>query len=271
MNESTGPKISIITPSYNSASYIEKCLRSVIDQTYPNIEYIVMDGSSSDGTAEIVKKYGEKIKFISEKDKGQIDALRKGLNMATGEVITWLDSDNYYYSNDVIEKVAKAFRENPGVEIVLTDSLNHHEGSERFQVRKTKKISYELLRNSGNKFIPESIFYTKSLYEKAGGINTDLLLLADYDLWIRLFRESRNYIKLPIISAVYEVRAEALLRKHFSRAWRETFEIGRKYHRPLLYRIWSRVKFIKAWIRFQLVSLIRKNPAVYRFFVRLFK
>ncbi|MFZ4612746.1 MAG: glycosyltransferase family 2 protein, partial [Bacteroidia bacterium] len=92
------PKISIITPSYNQGQYIEETILSVINQDYPNIEYIVMDGGSNDQTVEIIKKYESKITYwVSEKDKGQADAINKGFARATGDILCWLNSDDYFF------------------------------------------------------------------------------------------------------------------------------------------------------------------------------
>ena len=101
------PKISVVTPSFNSAKYITDCIQSVLDQNYPNFEHIVIDGGSSDGTIEILKKYPH-LKWISEPDEGQSDALNKGFCMVTGDVIGWLNADDYYLEN-VFYKIAKIF------------------------------------------------------------------------------------------------------------------------------------------------------------------
>src|SRR5688572_17226614 len=90
------PSVSIITPSFNHARYVEATIRSVLEQDYPNLQYIVMDGGSTDGTVEILRKYEDRLTWVSEKDAGQADAIRKGFAKATGEVIGWLNSDDCY-------------------------------------------------------------------------------------------------------------------------------------------------------------------------------
>ncbi|HCK65102.1 MAG TPA: glycosyltransferase, partial [Anaerolineae bacterium] len=108
-------KVSIITPSYNQAKYLEQTIQSVLNQNYSEIEYILIDGGSNDGSINIIKKYQDKFAFwISEKDNGQADAINKGFAKATGDIVAWLNSDDYYLP-ETIAKVVKVFEANPDV------------------------------------------------------------------------------------------------------------------------------------------------------------
>ena len=99
----TYPKISVITPSYNQGIYIEETIQSVLNQNYPNLEYIIIDGGSNDSTVEVIKKYESKIDFwVSEKDKGQADAINRGFAKATGDILCWLNSDDYFFPDNQI-------------------------------------------------------------------------------------------------------------------------------------------------------------------------
>src|SRR4051812_5835962 len=103
------PKISVVTPSYNQGIYLEETINSVLDQKYPHIEYIIIDGGSTDNSVEIIKKYSKHLHFwVSEKDKGQTDAIIRGFNRSTGEVMSWMNSDDYF-SPDVFEEVGTLF------------------------------------------------------------------------------------------------------------------------------------------------------------------
>ena len=112
------PRISIVTPSFNQGKYIEQTIQSVLSQNYPNLEYIIIDGGSTDGTVEIIKKYEQQLTYwISEPDKGQTDAINKGFAKCTGEIFNWINSDDYYSPNS-LHIVAEVFSENPTAKVV---------------------------------------------------------------------------------------------------------------------------------------------------------
>ena len=265
------PKISIITPSHNSEGYIEKCINSVLSQTYKNIEYIIVDGMSKDRTLDIIKKYGSKLVWISEKDNGNYDAIKKGFTKATGDVVTWLDSDNYYYQNDVLEKIAECFNKIEP-EIVITNCYSHYEESEKMHLVNPpeREISAYSLINSGNIFMPECAFYKKSLYDKSGGLNLKYKLLADYELWIKILKLKPKLQRLQIISSVYETRANALLRQNFLKSWKESFMVGEEHHRDFLSKIKFYLLYIKARMRYIATSLVNKNKKLRKFIIKTF-
>ena len=116
-------KVTIITPSYNQGKYLERTILSVLEQKIGNLEYLVMDGGSTDNSVEILKKYEEFLTWKSERDKGQTDAVNKGLRLASGDIIGWLNSDDIYYE-DAVKKVLKVFEENPEINVVYGNA-NH--------------------------------------------------------------------------------------------------------------------------------------------------
>ena len=196
-------KVSIITVVYNNANVIKSAIDSVLNQTYENIEYIIIDGKSTDGTVDIVNSYGDKIsKFISERDKGIYDAMNKGLQLATGDVIGILNSDDFYISNDVIEKVIKEFEENNVDSIfadlvyVKSDNLNkvvRYYDSSRCFPENFKKALYPA---------HPTFFVKKEIYDKYGVFKADYKIAADFDLMARFLcthQISYAYLKEPII------------------------------------------------------------------------
>lgn len=236
-------KISVVSASFNSGRYIKKAAESVLRQGHHGVEYIVIDGGSTDGTLDILKKYESRIRLVSEKDNGLYDALNKGFKMAKGEVLTWLDTDNYYLADDVIEKVMNEFEQSNELEMVVTNTKTIYEdGSEQLN-QAPAAPSFEMFLQKGNKFVPEGVFFRKELFEKAGGLDVRYKLLADYELWLKMLKLKPKIKKLEVASAAFTVRQDALLRKDPFAAWRETCLIGKEYG-------WSRWKLFCFHLRY---------------------
>src|SRR5882724_5378084 len=115
------PRIAIVTPSFNTARYVGVAVRSVLDQDYPNLDYLVMDGGSTDGTLEILRSYGDRVRWVSEKDAGQADAIRRGFEQTDGEILTWLNSDDMFCPG-AFRAVAEFFQKSPDVDVVYGDA-----------------------------------------------------------------------------------------------------------------------------------------------------
>ena len=177
------PKISIITPSYNQGQFIEQTIDSVLSQGYPNVEYIIIDGGSTDNSVEIIKKYAKHISYwISEKDNGQSDAINKGLKMASGDVINWLNSDDYYEPNALLT-IGQYF-EDDSIHVLAgkskiwkNDSYFISPGTDIYPTVE-KTIGYARIDQ------PET-FFRKSAIDKMGLLNTDLHYIMDREWWIR--------------------------------------------------------------------------------------
>jgi len=183
-------KVSIITATYNSSATIGDTIQSVLNQTYKDIEYIIVDGSSSDSTLEVVRQYEPlfegRMKWISEKDGGLYDAMNKGIKMATGDVVGLLNSDDFFTSNDVIEKAVAAFDDS--TDAVYGDVHYIHDGVKEKCVRyySSKKFCPSRLRYG---FMPAhpSFYCRREVYERAGLYKTDYAIGSDYEMMVRLF------------------------------------------------------------------------------------
>ena len=181
------PKISIITPSYNQGKYIEDNIQSVLNQNYINFEHIIIDGGSTDSTVEILKKYPH-LKWVSECDEGQADALNKGLAMSTGEIIGWINSDDYY-EIDIFHDVADTFRDST-VQWVVGLLKKFYEDINLIDPIVCPEITYNKLIEDPDIVKQPCTFIRKSAIESAGGWNKELYMVMDYDLWIRLSKQS---------------------------------------------------------------------------------
>lgn len=192
------PRISIVTPSYNQEKYLEECIDSVLSQGYPNLEYVIMDGGSTDGSVEIIKKYEKYLTYWqSQPDGGQYQAINAGFARTTGEIMAWLNSDDHYHPN-VFLKIACTFSEYQYVDwITGIRTIWGAEGEIQSMDRSTPYFS-RLKYLSGNFGTPciqqESTFWRRSLWERAGGqLNTKCTLAADAELWLRFFRYAPLY------------------------------------------------------------------------------
>ena len=184
-------KLTVVTPSYNQGKYIKRTIESVLSQGISDLEYIVMDGGSTDETVDILKSYGDKIIWRSEKDKGQTDAVNKGIKASTGEIIGWLNSDDIYYP-ETFEKVLKVFAENPDVNVVYGNAYHIDEEDGIMEEYYTEDFDYERLKDIC--FICQpSLFFRKSVVDKYGYLDDKLQYTMDYDYWLRLGKGEKFY------------------------------------------------------------------------------
>jgi glycosyltransferase involved in cell wall biosynthesis len=191
-------KVSIVTVTYNSAATVEDTIKSVVNQDYKNIEYIIIDGLSKDNTLDIVNKYKDKIALVvSEKDQGIYDAISKGIKKATGDIVVALNSDDMYASNDVISKVAELFK-NSHADAVYGD-LNYVDRNDTTKiVRKWKSGTYKKGQFLKGWMPPHPTFFVrKHCYEKYGSFNLTLKSAADYELMLRFIH--KHHIKLAYL------------------------------------------------------------------------
>lgn len=204
------PKISVVTPSFNQGPFIEATILSVIEQAYPNLEFIVIDGGSTDNTIEILKKYDKHIHFwVSEKDKGQSHAINKGFQKCSGEIVCWLNSDDLFEPGSLF-KVAEAFMSSKA-EVVVGRCAMFSDISGKELLLDSGQVSfYSLLRFWRNHFCPPqpSIFFKQVLLERVGFLNEELHYGMDLDLWLRMAYNSRFH-SIPEVLARYRVHDQS--------------------------------------------------------------
>ena len=177
--------VSIVTPSFNQAQYLEQTLRSVLEQEYPRIEYIVIDGASTDGSVELIKKYEDRLAFwTSEKDSGQAEAINKGLSRATGNIVAWINSDDFYFPGAIASAV-RAFEEYPEAGLVYGDTVAVDENREFIHFPQYAQWSLEDLLTF-NIIGQPSVFMRRDVLLKAGFLDPSFHYLLDHQLWIRM-------------------------------------------------------------------------------------
>lgn len=180
-------KISIITVCRNSAKYLESCINSTINQSHKDIEYIVIDGASTDGTLSLLKsKYDKLITLVSEPDDGIYDAMNKGINLANGEIIGFLNSDDFYENDKVISKVANLFKNDTSLDCCYADLIyvNRSDTSKNIRYVKSSNFKKGLFYEGWCPPHP-TFFVRKSIYEKYGNFNLNYKIASDVDLMIR--------------------------------------------------------------------------------------
>lgn len=204
------PKISVITPSYNQGKYLEETITSVVNQDYPNLEFIIIDGGSSDESVNIIKKYESKITFWQSKpDKGQSNAINIGFAKATGDILCWLNSDDTFLPNalhDVAENYIKTNFDFYYSDVFLIDSE-----SEKFGHIKARKTNYEA-QVCGHFAIPQQgSFWTPDLFNKAGGLNESNKTCMDGELFMNFLKNKDiKVIKDNVPTANFRIHPESL-------------------------------------------------------------
>lgn len=178
--------VSIVTPSFNQARFLEKTIQSVLMQDYPELEYFVIDGGSNDGSREIIQKYAGRLAgWVSEPDRGQTDAINKGFGMARGDVLAWLNSDDTYQPGAVREAVAY-LQAHPEVAMVYGDTSFIDEDDRVIGKFPARQTNYRLLRQGYVHIPQQAAFFRTDLWRQVGPLDPSFYFAMDYDLWVRL-------------------------------------------------------------------------------------
>lgn len=256
---SSYPLVSIVTPSYNQDRYLEKTIRSVLSQTYPNIEYLIVDGDSQDRSVEIIQQYQDRITWwISEPDRGQTEAINKGFARAKGEYYAWINSDDTYEQNAVAEAVAY-FQSHPDVGLVYGDANFIDSKGNIIGQFNAQQTTYKRLKRGGVSIPQQAAFWRGELWRQVGPLDPQFYFAMDYDLWVRLAKVT-NIRYHPRLWANFRLHEEAKTIFADDRCWPEMLKIHKRdggswfsfiYARSLLRRVlaplinWHRRRMIK--------------------------
>lgn len=226
---------SIIIPSYNQGSFISQTLDSILEQSYKNVEILVIDGGSSDSTIEILKKYGSKIFWLSEKDRGQTHAINKGLGLSKGDIVTFINSDDYYLDG-ALEEVAKQFQTKKGNLWLTGDYIIVDEQGKRIQALIAayksffrRFLSFNLLTIL-NPLNQPSTFFKKDLIDKIGGFKEDLHYTMDYEFYFRAIKIQKPIIIKDKLSA-FRIHKLSKGGSSYKKQFQEEYNVARQYQK----------------------------------------
>ncbi len=246
------PLVTIITPSFNQARFLEETMRSVLEQDYPNIDYIVMDGGSTDGSLEIIQKYADRLAYWqSRKDKGQTDAINQGFARAHGEIFAWLNSDDILYPG-AVSAAALQLQEHPEIGMVYADC--HWINAEGKVIGKFPAAQTDLQKlRRGFVHIPQqTAFFRADLWRKVGPLDDSFYFAMDYDLWTRLASHA-PLLYVRELWAAFRLHEGAKSIAEDDRCWPEMLRVhyrdGGKKLSPMTLKYTIRKLVQPLWIR----------------------
>jgi glycosyltransferase involved in cell wall biosynthesis len=241
------PRISVVTPSFNQHDFVEATLRSVVDQAYPNLEYVVVDGGSTDGSVDVIRRYEERLSsWVSEPDNGHAHALNKGFARTTGDIMCWINSSDVHYPW-TLETVSRVFTELPHVDWIMgIPSQFDAAGGPRHVSPGPGFNVYDFLAGDYRWIQQESVFWRRSLWERAGGrLDEGLRCAADFDLWLRFFRLA-PLCRVQTVLAGFRVHEESLGGSGNGLYERETAELFSRFKAGFDGRMLRRARLVHA-------------------------
>lgn len=254
------PRVSIVTPSYNQAHFLEETIHSVLDQDYPEIEYIIVDGGSTDGSVEIIQRYADRLAWwVSERDQGQTDALNKGFARATGDIFAWLNSDDTYLPGAVSEAVVY-LQMHHEVGLVYGDANYIDEAGRVLGKFLSRQTDYRRLLR-GFVYIPQqTTFFRSNLWRQVGPLDPTLNYAMDYDLWVQLAKITKlKYI--PCLWANFRLHGTSKAVAHDGSVWPDMVRVHKRESGSRF--SWLGLKaalrpYVYAWLPFQLRLWLRR-------------
>lgn len=221
------PLVSIVTPSFNQARYLEATMRSVLDQDYSRIEYIVIDGGSTDGSEEIIRRYAERLNYwVSEPDDGQTDAINKGFNRAQGDILAWLNSDDVYRPGAIAEAVMY-MGDHPEVGMVYGDADYIDDTGQVIGRFPAARTDYKRLRGGYVHIPQQTAFFRARLWQMVGPLDPSFYFAMDYDLWVRIAAISPIRYH-PRTWAAFRLHGDAKSLAEADRCWPEMIRVHQR-------------------------------------------
>jgi glycosyltransferase involved in cell wall biosynthesis len=264
---SATPKVSIITPSYNQGRFLEQTICSVLEQDYPNIEYIIVDGGSKDESVDVIRKYENRLAWwVSEKDKGHADALNKGFARASGEIMAWLNSDDTYMPGTVSQAV-EILKARPQVGMVYGDANLIDEEGRWIGKFASKQTSYRAMLR-GSVHIPQATtFWRTDIWRQVGPLDLSLFFSFDYDFWVRTSKVS-ELLYVPHLWANFRMHNLGKSVVNDDRCYPDMIkvyerEVGKRWISWLRVRAITR-RLVYAWLPWRLRLFLREKATFSR-------
>ncbi|MBK9779787.1 MAG: glycosyltransferase [Anaerolineales bacterium] len=245
MKPASLPLVTIVTPSFNQADYLEATIKSVLEQSYPHIEYIIMDGGSTDGSVDVIQKYAGKLRYWeSAKDKGQTDAINKGFNRAKGDILAWLNSDDTYANPNAIADAVNFLVANPEVAMVYADCDFINEQGQVIGKFASRQTDYAKLR-TGYVHIPQqTMFFRARYWKELGPLDPSFYFAMDYDLWVRIARHAPIQYLPGKTWANFRIHTSSKTNVNDERGWKEMLRVhyrdGGSFFSPIVAKYYLR-------------------------------
>ncbi len=254
-------KITVVTPSFNQARFLTQTIESVLSQGYGNLEYIIMDGGSKDGSVEIIRHYERRLAYwTSGPDGGQTQAINSGFKRATGEIVTWLNSDDYY-EEGALAAIAQAFSKTDAG-VVYGDYTLVTESGRPFLRRKEIPFDFNILLYGVNFIGQPSAFFKRQLLVEHGYLNERCQYMMDFEYWLRLASGGVSFQLLPKNLSYYRYHRTSKTVSERAKIWRETDEVRTRYSPPLSPNALRR-RSLQARIKRQWLKLIHRGTFDY--------
>ena len=243
MASTNKPLVTIVTPSYNQAPYLEETIKSVLSQTYNKIEYIIIDGGSEDGSLEVIRKYADHLAhWVSEKDRGQTEAINKGFDLARGEILAWINSDDTLLPN-AVEEAVQFLQANQEIGLVYGDANYIDEKSRVIGKFPAAQTDLKRLRRGYVHIPQQASFFRKTLWDQVGPLDPEFFFAMDYDLWVRIASVSEiRYV--PRTWANFRLHRDAKTINADERCWPEMLEVhfrdGGSWFAPIVMKYYLR-------------------------------
>ena len=245
------PLVSIITPSFNQARDLEATIQSVLEQDYPRIEYIIVDGGSSDGSVDVIKKYAGRLAWwVSEQDKGQTDAINKGFNRASGEILAWLNSDDTY-NPGAVSAAVKYLTENPDVAMVYADCNYINEQGGVIGKFNSAQTDHRRLREGYVHIPQQTMFFRANYWQELGPLDPSFYFAMDYDLWTRLAARTQLKYFPGQVWANFRLHTSGKTIAADDRCWPEMLRVhyrdGGSFFAPIVAKYYIRKLIAPLW------------------------